>query len=248
VRHLAQDDKDYPQPNQGDRGGRSEALVVQPKLRREARPKNDGFHTIMSDSPNKPPRSPGRRIGARNKVSTALLESFAADFEEHGADVIKLVRLEEPATYLKLAFTLLPQELEVKHDVEASWRNLIGWATQLPNLQARIIAAVGNEAATSLAEETSEPKPELKLPTRSRAADAKRSPSVTAPNTAPPNPPLHDDPSLTFHPPKEPLPQAPTKSYYLGNPNWPTTDGVLDSDRQGSEETGFGRRIDYRRR
>src|SRR5262245_62448170 len=111
----------------------------------------------MSDSPNKPPRSPGRRIGARNKVSTALLESFAADFEEHGPDVIKLVRLEEPATYLKLAFTLLPQELEVRHDIQAEWRALMGWATQLPNLQARMIAAVGSEAVTGLAEKSAEP-------------------------------------------------------------------------------------------
>jgi len=41
---LVQDDKDYPQPNRGDRGGRSEILTVQPKPRRQARGKNDGFH------------------------------------------------------------------------------------------------------------------------------------------------------------------------------------------------------------
>jgi len=69
---------------------------------------------MSDDNPRQPPRSPGRRIGARNKISTALLESFAKDFEEHGPDVIKLVRMEEPATYLKIATSLLPQELEVK--------------------------------------------------------------------------------------------------------------------------------------
>src|SRR5262245_58136940 len=101
----------------------------------------------MSDNRH-PPRSPGRRVGARNKVSTALLESFAADFEQHGPDVIKLVRLEEPATYLKLAFTLLPAEVEIKHDIQAEWRALMGWATELPNLQARIAMAIGGEAAS----------------------------------------------------------------------------------------------------
>ena len=205
----------------------------------------------MSDSPNKPPRSPGRRIGARNKVSTALLESFAADFEEHGADVIKLVRLEEPATYLKLAFTLLPAEVEIKHDVQAEWRALMGWATQLPNLQARIVAAIGNDAATNLtdsvtlSETRSEPK--LSLP-RSWAADAKRSPSASPANSAPLSLPLHDDKDLKFIPPDKPLPPGPVKGFYLGDPNLPTTDGVLDSDRHGTPDTGFGRALPRTRR
>ena len=37
---LIQDDKDYPQPNQDDRGG----LTIQPKPRTQARAKNDGWH------------------------------------------------------------------------------------------------------------------------------------------------------------------------------------------------------------
>ena len=35
----------------------------------------------------------GRAKGARNKLSVAFLEAFAADFEEHGAEVIKIVRI-----------------------------------------------------------------------------------------------------------------------------------------------------------
>src|SRR5262245_42959012 len=135
---------------------------------------------------NKPPRSPGRRVGARNRVSTALLESFAADFAEHGPDVIKLVRLEEPATYLKLAFTLLPQELEIRHDIQAEWRALMGWATELPNLQARMALAIGSETpAPAESVETLEPKTEPLLPTRSWAADARTSPSITHSPAAP---------------------------------------------------------------
>src|SRR5215475_14272991 len=102
----------------------------------------------------------------------------------------------------------------------------MGWATQLPNLQARIVAAIGGEAATDLAEsvETSEPKtePKLSLQARSWAADSKQSPSVTHNNVPPPTPPLHDDPNLKFSPPKEPLPEAPVRGHYLGNPDWPT--------------------------
>ena len=36
----------------------------------------------------------GRARGARNKLSQAFLEAFAADFEEHGAEVIRIVRME----------------------------------------------------------------------------------------------------------------------------------------------------------
>ena len=37
----------------------------------------------------------GRARGARNKLSQAFLEAFAADFEERGAEVITIVRMEK---------------------------------------------------------------------------------------------------------------------------------------------------------
>jgi hypothetical protein len=55
----------------------------------------------------------GRRTGARHKISTALLEAFAADFAENGAETIKITRLERPTEYLKIAVSLLPTEFEI---------------------------------------------------------------------------------------------------------------------------------------
>jgi hypothetical protein len=55
----------------------------------------------------------GRARGARNKLSQAFLEAFAADFEEHGAEVIKIVRIEKPSEYLKTAAYLMPKEFEI---------------------------------------------------------------------------------------------------------------------------------------
>jgi UTP:GlnB (protein PII) uridylyltransferase len=55
----------------------------------------------------------GRARGARNKLSQAFLEAFAADFEEHGAEVIKIVRMEKPHEYLKTAAYLMPKEFEI---------------------------------------------------------------------------------------------------------------------------------------
>jgi hypothetical protein len=54
----------------------------------------------------------GRKPGARNKLSHAFLEAFAKDFEEHGADVIKIVRMEEPARYLQVAALLMPKAFD----------------------------------------------------------------------------------------------------------------------------------------
>jgi hypothetical protein len=55
----------------------------------------------------------GRAKGARNKLSVAFLEAFAADFEANGAEVIKIVRVEKPAEYLKTAAYLMPKEFEI---------------------------------------------------------------------------------------------------------------------------------------
>src|SRR5215831_10654108 len=59
------------------------------------------------------PKSGGRTRGARNKLSVAFLEAFAADFGQHGAEVIKIVRLEKPHEYLKTAAYLMPKEFEI---------------------------------------------------------------------------------------------------------------------------------------
>ena len=58
---------------------------------------------------------PGRPKGARNKFSEDYVEAFAADFEEHGAEVIERIRIEQPAVYLKLAAMLVPKDFNLKH-------------------------------------------------------------------------------------------------------------------------------------
>jgi hypothetical protein len=55
----------------------------------------------------------GRAVGARNKITNAFLEKLAADFEAHGDSVIRVVRVERPAEYLKVVAALLPREFSV---------------------------------------------------------------------------------------------------------------------------------------
>jgi hypothetical protein len=55
----------------------------------------------------------GRRTGSRHRISTALIEAFAEDFETHGAEVIRITRVEKPVEYLKVAVALIPQKIEL---------------------------------------------------------------------------------------------------------------------------------------
>jgi hypothetical protein len=53
----------------------------------------------------------GRPKNSRNKLCHALLADLAADWAEGGADAIKIMRIEEPAQYVKVMVSILPKEL-----------------------------------------------------------------------------------------------------------------------------------------
>lgn len=63
---------------------------------------------------NDPRRFAKARAGARTKLSNALLEAFASDFEKHGPSVIERVRIEDPSTYLKVAVSVLPKDMTLE--------------------------------------------------------------------------------------------------------------------------------------
>lgn len=54
--------------------------------------------------------------GARNRLSTALLERLAKDFEEHGEAVVERVRTDRPSEYLKVMAALVPKNVELEMD------------------------------------------------------------------------------------------------------------------------------------
>jgi hypothetical protein len=59
-------------------------------------------------------RRTGRPKGSRNLLQRAFIQALAKDFEEHGEGVIRIVRIEEPATYLKVIASILPKEFLVE--------------------------------------------------------------------------------------------------------------------------------------
>ena len=72
----------------------------------------------MSDGKFKPghPSRGGRRKGSRDRIATAVLEAIADDFEKHGAEAVKICRLERPSEYLRVCAMLLPKEVEASID------------------------------------------------------------------------------------------------------------------------------------
>jgi len=61
-----------------------------------------------------PPPGAGRPLGARQKIGNAFIEAMHKDFMEHGKDVIRMARIEDPVAYLKIVAGLLPKDFELK--------------------------------------------------------------------------------------------------------------------------------------
>jgi hypothetical protein len=58
----------------------------------------------------------GRPRGSCNRLGQAFIAALRADWIENGAAVIEQVRLEQPAAYLKMAWSLLPKQTDIKED------------------------------------------------------------------------------------------------------------------------------------
>jgi len=56
----------------------------------------------------------GRPLGSRNRLSEIAIAALGADFNEHGAAVIKQVREAKPHIYLQIVASLLPRQLHVE--------------------------------------------------------------------------------------------------------------------------------------
>ena len=58
----------------------------------------------------------GRPRGARSKLTEAFLNALQQDFAEHGEAVVRAVRSERPADYLRTVAALMPKQVEGSED------------------------------------------------------------------------------------------------------------------------------------
>jgi hypothetical protein len=69
-----------------------------------------------------PPFEPGRaktggRVkGSRNRLSLAFVDALAKEFDEFGAEAIRICRIEKPIEFIKVVASVLPKELDITHN------------------------------------------------------------------------------------------------------------------------------------
>ena len=54
----------------------------------------------------------GKPIGARNKLQTNFLQDLYSDWREHGADVLRAMRVADPSGYVRVVAGLVPTQHE----------------------------------------------------------------------------------------------------------------------------------------
>jgi hypothetical protein len=114
------------------------------------------------------PKTGGRARGVKNRLSHAFLTALVEDFEQHGAEAIKICRIEKPNEYLRVIAHLMPRELEISHNpIEViSDDELIAY---IEYAQRQLAGRV--ERIESRADEALEGEPALLLPALSQAKD-----------------------------------------------------------------------------
>lgn len=103
----------------------------------------------------------GRPKGSRSKFAEVFLKDFLADWELNGAEVIARCREEDPATFLRVAASILPKELNIKEG-ESALETLLQQfgAEQLDEFIAGVLALGAAQKGTG---------PETKALTRSKS-------------------------------------------------------------------------------
>lgn len=59
----------------------------------------------------------GRPTGTRDKFNQDFIQDLASDWADHGKDVLIKLRKTDPATYARLAASLVPKDIKIQHDV-----------------------------------------------------------------------------------------------------------------------------------
>jgi hypothetical protein len=86
----------------------------------------------------------GRPKGSRNKLSEQFFEELCADWQKGGAEAIAKTRQEQPAIYLRVVASLMPQQ----HKIENEYSNMTDEqiVQRIRELDAAIAAELGNAA------------------------------------------------------------------------------------------------------
>ena len=81
----------------------------------------------------------GRPKGSRTRLTSLLLNSLVADFEQFGPAAVKIMRVEKPSEYVRVIASLVPKELLVQESAlsEMSDDDLVESLAIIRRLKAR---------------------------------------------------------------------------------------------------------------
>ena len=65
----------------------------------------------------------GRPKGSRNKLEESFLSDLLTDWEGHGAEAIAAAREEDPVSYVKIAASLMPKQVDTDGALEGITRD-----------------------------------------------------------------------------------------------------------------------------
>src|SRR5690349_10514349 len=75
----------------------------------------------------------GRPKGSRNKLCNRFIEDLATDWVQHGAKAIQVMRVEDPASYVRVVAGLMPKELDAHIDTKfTNFKDWLSWMTRDP--------------------------------------------------------------------------------------------------------------------
>ena len=98
----------------------------------------------------------GRPKGSRTRLTSLLLNSLVADFEQFGPAAVKIMRVERPAEYCKLVASLVPKELFIQESAlgDMSDDELVENLAVIRRLRARAAAVLVEQIEQKQPDET----------------------------------------------------------------------------------------------
>jgi hypothetical protein len=136
----------------------------------------------MPGEPGNEYRGGGRPKNSRTRLSKKFVDTLLADFEVHGAGIVKVLRVQHPDKYCQLIGSLVPREVDLEVTNRAvEVREWMSWVVQSPSILQPIAKSDANEPPPLAHLSKPEPPPRLRHEPFNASEAARNEPIVEKP-------------------------------------------------------------------